>query len=313
MSSNIPKISVIIITYNQEELIKRSIDSVLYQKEYIHEIIVSDDCSIDNTWKVLNDYQSKHPNFVKIYRHESNKGIFGNLESTWNKPTGDLIHLLAGDDEVCPELFKKTIDLVAYNNVNYKEGSFCIYSDSMAISKNGKEKVLSNKMIAKGYDSVSLKIRGHIGSIRGIIYSKDLFGSFSSPKKNIGLCTDGLYDIQVHIKSKKNYYIPYVGGIYYTGVGVASTSSIINSRKSLIMLYNIYFNELNLSNKDKYYLKFKIESLSYFLAPSFWSLLKSIMFYIRSIEIKYGLRFTSFSRLLLKMLLESLKKRQNDL
>ena len=48
------KINVLIITYNQEDLIKRAIDSILCQKEYgLNKIVVSDDCSSDNTWNVL--------------------------------------------------------------------------------------------------------------------------------------------------------------------------------------------------------------------------------------------------------------------
>ena len=56
-----PRISVVIITYKQQDLISRAIDSVLCQKEYgLKEIVISDDCSPDNTWSVLNNYSNKY-------------------------------------------------------------------------------------------------------------------------------------------------------------------------------------------------------------------------------------------------------------
>ena len=65
-----PRHSVIIITYNQEHLIKRALDSVVCQKDYLYEIIISDDCSTDYTWKVVLEYQRKYPSLLKPYRNK---------------------------------------------------------------------------------------------------------------------------------------------------------------------------------------------------------------------------------------------------
>ena len=48
------RITVLVMTYNQEELIKRALNSILNQKEYgLFKVVVCDDCSKDNTWNVL--------------------------------------------------------------------------------------------------------------------------------------------------------------------------------------------------------------------------------------------------------------------
>ena len=45
------KISVLIVTYKQADVIGRNIESIIQQKEYgLHEIIICDDCSPDNNW-----------------------------------------------------------------------------------------------------------------------------------------------------------------------------------------------------------------------------------------------------------------------
>lgn len=307
MTTSIPKISVVIITFNQEELIRRSLDSVLSQIEYIHEIIVSDDCSTDDTWNVLEGYKKRFPIVIRPYRHKTNQGIFGNIESTWGKTSGDLVHLMAGDDAVCPEFFKKAIEFINDNSIDPFNGSYCIYTDSKAINKEGHEKILSNKLVAQGYNPVSLKIRGLIGSIRGILYSKELFSSFKSPKYNVGLCTDGLYDIQVQLNSDRNYYIPYVGGIYYTGLGVASKSDKDEGHKSLMKLYQILYKDLELSMKDKYYLLYKIETFKFLLSPNINFIFKGLILYIRGASFKYGLELKKTLKLLIKIPLELIK------
>ena len=53
-----PRFSVIIITYNQEDVIARTLESLLSQ-EHLYEICVSDDCSSDRTWEILNEYSSR--------------------------------------------------------------------------------------------------------------------------------------------------------------------------------------------------------------------------------------------------------------
>ena len=92
MIEGIPRISVLVITYNQEDVISRAIDSLLLQRDYIYEICVSDDCSKDRTWDILQDYSAKHPGLFVLNRNDPNVGIFENIEKTWTMPTGDIIY-----------------------------------------------------------------------------------------------------------------------------------------------------------------------------------------------------------------------------
>ena len=61
------RINILLITYNQENLIRRTLDSILCQKEFgINNIVVNDDCSKDNTWEILKEYEAKYPNIMRI-------------------------------------------------------------------------------------------------------------------------------------------------------------------------------------------------------------------------------------------------------
>ena len=80
MKSGNIKHSVLIISYFQEDYIGTTIESVLNQTELPYEIIISDDCSKDDTWNIIQRYQKKHPDLIRAYRNDPNIGIFQNLE-----------------------------------------------------------------------------------------------------------------------------------------------------------------------------------------------------------------------------------------
>lgn len=65
-----PKVSVIIATYNCEKYIKECIESILSQTFKDLEIIICDDASTDNTSEVLNEYSDDSR--IRIIRNEKN-------------------------------------------------------------------------------------------------------------------------------------------------------------------------------------------------------------------------------------------------
>jgi len=307
---NIPKISVIVFTYNHENYINRALESVLVQKDYVFEIIVSDDYSTDNNWQIIQDYKNKYPKIIKVYQNEENLGIFKHLEKTWSYPVGDLIISLAGDDIICKGLFKTAIDFIKKEKIDYRQGAFCIYSDSKIIFPDGKEKMRSNEMISKGHDALSLKIRGLIGSSRGVLKSREIYKRYKSPEKNIGIYTDGLYDTQVQMNSDRNYYIPFIGGIYYAGIGIAHRTPHAEVLKSLLLRHEHFYKTLNLGKKDKYYLLYQKESTSFWIAPSLINFIKTWKYYLLSINFKYGLyglKLKTNIKIFIKMLILLLK------
>lgn len=304
MYQNSPKISVIIITYNQEKLISRAIDSVLVQKEFVYEVVICDDCSTDSNWQVILEYKSKYPDIIKPHRNNENLGIFKNIESTWQKPTGDLILYLAGDDVIMPGLFKKVFELIEKENIQYDQGCFSIFTDSIRITPNGRKVSRPNHLISKGHNPISLKIRGLIGSQRGVLHSIALIKKLKPVEKDIGLLTDGLYDIQFHIHSEKNYYIDFVGGAYYSGIGVTANAKRIDGIKSSLQLYNEFLNILNnLDKKDIMYLKYQVNAEEFKLNPSFMKYYQTIKLYIKSVKFQYGILNKSEVKTMSKMLI----------
>jgi glycosyltransferase involved in cell wall biosynthesis len=90
-----PKVSIGIPTYNRSYYIKEAIDSVLKQTYINLEIIVSNNCSTDDTKNVLSSYSDER---IVVLNQEKNFGLVNNFNFCLNRATGDYFLLLSDDD-----------------------------------------------------------------------------------------------------------------------------------------------------------------------------------------------------------------------
>ena len=98
MDKNI-KLSVVIISYNQEKYISESIESVLNQKtSFKYELILADDCSSDNTFKIMEKYSKKYPDIIRLLKRKKNLGATQNILDACKNSLGEYITILEGDD-----------------------------------------------------------------------------------------------------------------------------------------------------------------------------------------------------------------------
>ncbi len=104
--SNQPLVSVFLPTYNQENFISESIESALNQTYRPIEIVIGDDCSQDNTWDIVRQYQKKYPDLIKAFRNAQNLGITGNCNAILSQCTGKYMVFMAGDDLIHPDKVK---------------------------------------------------------------------------------------------------------------------------------------------------------------------------------------------------------------
>lgn len=112
-----PVVSVVIITYNQENTISQTIDSILRQKgDFTLEIVIGDDASSDLTGNICREYQLSHPECIRLLIHDTNQGIVGNFINTLRLCRGKYIGICAGDDYWCDEFkLEKQLHFFARN------------------------------------------------------------------------------------------------------------------------------------------------------------------------------------------------------
>lgn len=97
--SETPLASIVVTTYNQEQSLPVTLDSLLAQKtSFPFEIVVGEDCSQDGTRSVLAEYAGMYPDRIRPIYNEHNLGILGNYVSTLRQCRGKYIAGCAGDD-----------------------------------------------------------------------------------------------------------------------------------------------------------------------------------------------------------------------
>jgi len=118
-----PLVSVVVITYNSAKYILAGLKSIENQTYDNIEVIISDDCSTDNTIDICKEWINKNKNkFQRVELIETNKntGVAGNLNRGINASKGEWIKTLSGDDMFSSELISHCVEYVS----NHKDCSF---------------------------------------------------------------------------------------------------------------------------------------------------------------------------------------------
>jgi len=89
------KLSICIPSYNGADTIAATLDSILIQSYQNLEIIVNDDCSKDDTEKVVKSFKDRR---IRFFKNRKNLGYGDNLNTFKPKITGDIMIVMAQDD-----------------------------------------------------------------------------------------------------------------------------------------------------------------------------------------------------------------------
>ncbi len=129
-----PLITFALFAYNQEEFIKEAVISTFSQTYSPLEIILSDDCSNDNTFSIMEDLASNYsgPHIIKLNRNPVNLGIGSHVNKLVELAAGELIVAGAGDD--ISE--NNRVDVIADKWLTSEKEIFSIHSYASVINKN---------------------------------------------------------------------------------------------------------------------------------------------------------------------------------
>ncbi|OQX85235.1 MAG: hypothetical protein B6D55_07685 [Candidatus Omnitrophica bacterium 4484_70.2] len=114
-----PKVSVIIPTYNREKYLPEAINSVLNQTYKDFEIIIVDDGSRDNTKEVVESFMKKYPHIPIRYFYQENKGPAAARNRGIKEAKGEYIAFLDSDDIWLPEMLKESLDFLKKHNFDW--------------------------------------------------------------------------------------------------------------------------------------------------------------------------------------------------
>ena len=139
--SDFPLISIITPAYNAGKYISETIDSVINQTYKNWELILVDDCSVDNTSEIIKEYRQKDSR-IKYFKLDKNSGVAGIPRNFGiEKAKGNFIAFIDADDIWLPEKLEKQMQFMQQTNADL------VYTNVIYFYHDGKEFYTKSRQI----------------------------------------------------------------------------------------------------------------------------------------------------------------------
>lgn len=125
-----PLISVVMASYNHEQFISETIESVLNQSFRDIELVIVEDCSKDNSGEIVRAYQEKDGRLRAVF-HGENKGIAKTFNDGIDQATGKFLAIIGSDDLWVEDKLEKQMKILRENE------DLIVHSGAVTIDAKG--------------------------------------------------------------------------------------------------------------------------------------------------------------------------------
>ncbi|SEJ29125.1 Glycosyl transferase family 2 [Myroides marinus] len=268
-----PLVSIICLSYNHENYIRECLESLVNQKtDFVYEIIVHDDASLDNSQGIIKEYESNYPDLFKnIYQVENqySKGPGRVSNIVYQEVSGKYVAFCEGDDYWI-DMYKlqKQVDILEndsnvifsntncdifyqkenvferrINDINRKSNNFDNVKSTVTV-----EDILNHRYIVR---TATVMLRNE--------YLRKYFSSeiYSEMQGKVLMGDTPMWAYMVSMPNKKVHYLDISTSVYRRSDNTASNMVVIDkalrfelSCKEMILFF-ISNKEFQLSNKFK--------------------------------------------------------------
>lgn len=241
-------VSIITPAYNCEKYIAETIESVLEQTYKNWEMIIVNDCSIDNTEAIVNNYTNSD-NRVKLYNLKSNSGVVMARNKALEVAKGRYIAFLDSDDLWKENKLESQINFMKENNYAF------VFSSYEVIDDNGQK----TGRIVKAPKCLDYKKsigNTSIGCLT-VVIDKMITGNFYMPKLEHGEDHATWVDILSRGFNAYSFFYPLA---FYR---ISSNSLTANKIKVVKKQWNNYRNYYNFSilKSTKYFVIYVLHAI----------------------------------------------------
>lgn len=141
-------ISVIIPCFNSKDFITRAVNSILKQTYTNYEIILVDNNSTDDTYKILQNYMKEYPELITVYS-EYKKGAPAARNKGLHEAKGDWLQFLDSDDELLPDKLEKQIEIAENSEADIIVGG-CYMHTTVKDKTEVKQRGIDTENVWKG-------------------------------------------------------------------------------------------------------------------------------------------------------------------
>ncbi len=229
-----PLVTVIIPVYNRAFTIRRAIDSVLDQSYKELELIIVDDCSLDNTVQIVKSYRDKRINLICLPK---NCGANTARNTGLRAAKGEYIAFQDSDDE----WFKEKLEIqIEYMEKTRKKVCYCPYiliaeQQKIIVPTYAEQKELYEEKI------IDVLRRGNVISTQTLVIHKEVVekvGMFDETMKS-------QQDYELVIRICQKYKIAYVNqplvNVYRLKECITNNSGVLADALGKILIKHINF------------------------------------------------------------------------
>lgn len=212
-------ISIIIPVYDGEKYLKKSIESILYQTYPEWELILVDNGSGDNSFRICQEYAGRDQR-IEVIHLQNNRGVSGARNSGMEQAAGEYVTFLDADDWVAPDYLEQLINAAqstqadmlvcgfqsVYDKQRYEEGGELLPKGKQ--NRNFEVKIYSRK------EYISQCLLDGCTHCWGVLYKASLVEGIRFPAK-ITIGEDVLFLIDAVLQAEKLAVTQYDGYRYY--------------------------------------------------------------------------------------------------
>ena len=133
------KVSILIPVYGVERYIGECVQSLMEQTYEDIEYIFVDDCTPDNSIKVLHEVLDKYPkrkSQVRIITHKENKGSGYTRQTALDAATGDALLFVDSDDYVAVTIVERLVDAMLSSHADVVDGGYAIVANGATVEEH---------------------------------------------------------------------------------------------------------------------------------------------------------------------------------
>ena len=238
------KISIVLPVHNGEKYISQAIESVLQQSYENWELIIVNDCSIDGTSRIINDYEKKDTR-IRVYNNDKNLKLPATLNVGFSYAKGDYFTWTSDDNILLPQFLE-----VLNRYLNDNEQVDFVYSDYIGIDSEGNELGIRHML-----EPENMLYKNSVGA--SFLYRRKIYDEIGGYSPEWFLVEDYEYWLRVY----KRYRMMHVEDILYQyrfhdqSLSKTRLESIIQQTFKM-KLYHLPYIAQKIVNKEKRYLYF---------------------------------------------------------
>lgn len=203
-----PKVSIIVPNYNHAKYLTKRLDSIFNQTFHDFEVILLDDCSIDNSLEILNNYAKNS----KVTHFVINKSNSGSPFKQWKRgielAKGEFIWIAESDDWCEPEFLS---ELLAFADLRSSDIVFCgstFFFQNEHKFENSPDDTIAYENTGKDFLIQKMATQNVMRNASAVVFKRSLPTKFPKKILSFKVAGDWYFWCYIGLKATKISYLP---------------------------------------------------------------------------------------------------------